>query len=407
MPINDILHSEITTDILLKSNFSIDSRTVQPGDIFIALKGNTFDGNDFIYDAFKKGAILAITENSSDNVKIIPVPNVYDFLYELASKKRSIIKSTVIAITGSVGKTTTKETIYSLLNKNFKTFRSYKNFNNKLGLTLNILNTPNDSEYAVYELGINHMDEMRALSDLVRPDISVITGISEVHIEFFGSLMNIAKEKGKILESMSGGSVILFRDTAFFDYFSEKANTLGITVYGYDDSIAKALASALKLDIKNFDCNSNITQILPGRGDRYMLENGAMLIDHSYNASIESVRYSIKELSQYTNYRKILVLGDMKELGDQSMQIHEKILPAIDKYKIDKVFLCGENMQHIFDLTDSNKKGYWSETAKDLLEPILENLTKNDVISIKGSHSMNLNHLARGIIQNQNGILIK
>lgn len=406
MSVNDILHNETTTNILLKSNFSIDSRTIQPGDVFIALKGNNCDGNDFIDDAFKKGAVLAITENSSDNTKIITVSNAYNFLYELASKKRSIIKSTVIAITGSVGKTTMKEIIYSLLNKNFKTFRSYKNFNNHLGLALNILNTPNDTKYAVYELGINHMDEMRALSDLIRPDISVITGISEVHIEFFGSLMNIAKEKGRILESMSGGSLILFQNTAFFDYFSEKANTLGVTVYGYEESVIEALANALKIDIKNLDCSNNVISTLPGRGARYKLKNGAILIDHSYNASIESVRCSIKEVSQYTDRRRILVLGDMMELGVKATEVHEKILPAIDKYKIDKVFLCGKNMKHIFDLMDSNKKVCWSETAKDLLDPILETLTTTDIISIKGSHSMNLHQLVRDIIKNQDGILI-
>lgn len=388
---NKELFYELSTKI-----FSIDSRNIEKGNVFVALKGKYLDGHNFINDALEKGASYVISSQKLDNTKVIYCDDTVEFLYEIAKFKRNLIKAKVICITGSVGKTTTKENLFSILNKKYKTFRNYKNFNNDLGLPLSILNTPLDTEYAIYEIGVNQKGEMEKLSKLVKPDLSVITTIGTAHLGNFKSILEIAEEKINIILGMPKNSNLIFeKESAFTELFKSICEKSSINFHVYINSLYKTILDALSI---KEEINDIKFDPITGRGNKHILNNGSLLIDHSYNSSLESIRYCIKELSTFTNKRKILILGDILELGEKSKNIHEQIFPIIDKYHVDKVFMCGDNLEDIFKRIEPDQQVFWSREASELIEKVIDFILPNDVITVKASHSVGLDKLVKEIL---------
>lgn len=380
----------IDFDQLIDETFTIDSRSVKPGNIFLAFRGHNVDGSDFITSAIDQGAYLAITERETSLDNVLQVPNVNKFVKDLAFYKRDHIKGKVICITGSVGKTTTKELIHKELSRHGQAYKTFKNFNNALGLELSILNTPLNSDFCIYELGINHSGEMEPLSKLARPDIAIITQISNTHIENFGSIIELADEKAKIMSGMSGGCAIFNEDDAFCEYFFKKSEAFGVKAHKYENEPLNKLFQILDLADK---CPKHFTR-LPGRGEIFnATSNGKHItvIDHSYNACLESMRYAMQDLCNTAGKRKkIAVLGDMFELGDRSEETHMQVLPILDKYQVDKVFLCGKNFQQVYKHLPHKMQGGFSENSEEILHLIPPELSDEAFVMVKGSHGMKM-----------------
>lgn len=383
-------------EIPLNANFSIDSRTIKDGDVFIALKGDRYDGNDFVIKAIENGASCAISEKAFDDEKVITVDDSYKYMIELSNAKRAKLTGKVIGITGSVGKTTCKEYLSAYLKLFGKTYSTIGNLNNHIGLPLSILNTPIDTEFCIYELGINHPGEMSFLSNLAKPDIAIITNISTIHIEFFDAVINIADEKFRIVDKISeNGCLLLNLDDAFSSYLLEKAQNLGIQTNLYSGNPCAKVLELLGIKDQGLP-KPDIS--LKGRGETHTLSNGAILIDHSYNASLDSMRYAIKEAADYQGRRKVAILGNMFELGEMSKPLHFKLLPIIDKYDTDKVIMCGELFQEVFDHLPLDKQAFYADSVQEIIPIIQEIISPNDVIIVKGSHSTHLDKLVEFLL---------
>lgn len=380
---------------LLSCNFSIDTRTLRPGEVFVALDGGNTSGNHFVLDALEKGAYMAIASQEFDDQRVITCPNTLDFLYSFANQKRKLMHAKVVAVTGSVGKTTVKESLYEAIRHSHTVFRSYQNFNNHIGVPLNILNTPMNADFAIYEIGISAPNEMNPLTLLVKPDVAIITAVATTHLEFFSSMMGIADEKIQIINGMTGGTLILNAENAFYDYMSKIASNAGIRVLPFYKSPIHEALTALGL---NSDLDRGLVR-LPGRGAIYKLRSDMTLIDQSYNAAPASMRFAIQEFHEITAKRKILVLGDMLELGKDSALLHEGLLPLIDKYLINRVFCCGPQMSRIFDLIPEPIRGKAAQTVADLFEPIKNEIQPEDAILIKGSHGNHLEKLVEYLMK--------
>lgn len=384
----------IDFDQLIDKTFTIDSRSTEPGDVFLAFKGDHVDGSNFINSALKNGASLAVTERKITADNVVSVPNINEFTKQLAIYKRSMIAGKVICITGSVGKTTTKELVYNALSRCGNTYKTFKNFNNALGLELSILNTPLNSDFCIYELGINHSGEMEPLSKLAEPDIAIITQISNTHIENFDSIIELADEKAKIMSGMKGGDAIFKEDDAFCEYFFKKSEAFGVKAHKYENTPLNKLAQILDLPVKGMESVIR----LPGRGEIYNASH-VMIIDHSYNACLESMRYAIQDLYHTAGKRrKIAVLGDMFELGNKSEESHMQILPILDKYAVDKVFLCGRNFEPVYEHFEAEMRGGFAETSEEIAKLVTQQLSEKDVVMVKGSHSMKMDHVVKSIL---------
>ena len=354
---------------LICENFSKDTRTIQNGDIYIGIKGEKFDGSQFWKQALDNGAEGVIVENVEitpeekekySKKTIILVENTLEALYKIAKYKRSLYNIPVIAITGSVGKTSTKDVVANVVKMKYKTLKTEGNNNNNIGLPLTILKLK-DHEAMVIEMGMNHFGEISLLTNIAKPTLSIITNIGTSHIGILGSRENILKAKLEILEGMDLPKVIINNDNDLLHkWYEENKNKIEIHTYGIEnnsDIMAKqielsedgnkfvadnkleniditvpvggnhfvynalcAVTVGKVLGIENKDIQKGIEEfeLTKKRMDIRQLENGAILINDSYNASYESMKASIEYLATHTGERKIAVLGDMFELGEKS-----------------------------------------------------------------------------------------
>ena len=417
-------------------NFSKDTRTIKEGDTYIALKGEVFNGNTFFEDAFRKGAKTCILDELDQpeliiekypNKNIILVDNTLDFMMALASKKRKDITAPVIAITGSVGKTSTKNIVASVLSQKYKVLSTKGNLNTKIGLSLMILNYQ-EEDYLVLEMGMNEFGEIRALTNIAKPNIAIITNIGTSHIGNLGSRENILKAKLEILEGLSG-PIIINNDNDLLHNWYEKEKEREIITFGIEeksDVEAEQITyskegSSFIIDKKEYTlpvygkafiynalvgyiigklCNIEPDKIKSSfenfRGEEHRMEkifkNDITIIDDTYNASYDSVYFALDVLSHLEG-RKIAVLGDILELGDYSEEIHRNIGKLIIKNKIDILITIGKFAKFINE--EAKKEGLNSQNsyhfeknseAVNLLKMILK---KDDIILLKASHGMN------------------
>lgn len=434
---------------------SIDTRTLEPGDLFFAIRGEARDGHDFVADALKRGAGAVVVSEAraadlSAHGPVLAVPDsgadpVLTAMTRLGEAARARTDAQVVAVTGSVGKTGTKEALRHVLAGQGETHASAASYNNHWGVPLTLARMPQDTRYGVFEIGMNHPAEIVPLTAQVRPDIALITTVEPVHIEHFASVSAIADAKGEIFSGLEpGGVAIINRDTATFERLLAHAwaSRAGRVVsFGeHPEADVRAQTIVLRPDLSVVDAvvmgqpvtyklgtagrhmalNSlgvmavihalgadlaeaalSLAGLAPpvGRGERTALEidgGTAYLVDESYNANPASVRAAIATLAGIETGprgRRIAVLGDMLELGAASPDLHRGLAEAIEAARIDLVFASGPLMRNLFEALPVSRRGGVADTAADLIEPLTRNLRSGDAVMVKGSNGSRMGRI--------------
>ena len=421
---------------------SIDSRSIGAGDAFFAVKGDSRDGHEFVAAALKAGAGLAVVAtdwHGSDigDAPLLRVPDVLEGLRALARAARARLDAKVIGVTGSVGKTGTKEALRLALGASGATHASVASYNNHWGVPLSLARCPANAHYAVFEMGMNHAGEIEPLSKLVRPHVAIITTVEPVHLEFFGSVEAIADAKAEIFHGLEGGgAAVINRDNPHFERLAAAARNAGARIVSFGEH-AKADARLVKLALQP-DSSTVEARILgadvayklgapgkhqvlnslavlaavslagadlalaalalaavqpaPGRGARSVLTLGvsgqALLIDESYNANPASMRAAIALLGQAEigpQGRRIAVLGDMLELGAAGADLHRGLVDSIPAHGIDLVFCCGPLMHALWEALPSERRGGYAESAGALEADVIAAIRPGDAVMVKGS----------------------
>jgi UDP-N-acetylmuramoyl-tripeptide--D-alanyl-D-alanine ligase len=437
---------------------SIDTRSLQPGDLFIAVRGDRLDGHDFLRDAFAAGAAAAmvsrIPRTETKGAPLLIVDDTYAGLRNLARAARRRTDAKVVAITGSVGKTSTKETLAAALAPLGRVSATAGNLNNLWGVPLSVARMPADTDFAVFEVAMNHAGEITPLTRLVRPDIAIITTVNAVHLEFFDSVDEIALAKAEIFDGLdTSGIAILNADNQYFDVLMSEAKSRGIgnfISFGEDEgadarltgfqangtsrvtcnilgeemtfelslpgrhSAQNAMAvlaavRALGCDIKTAATALGTMPTPEGRGRKVTitLDGGtALLIDDAYNASPASMRAAFRILQDsepQPGGRRIAVLGDMLELGRGSARAHEALAQDLLAAEVDLVLTTGANMMHLDDTLPRDKRGGHTGRPEDLV-PLLRNILRpGDVVLVKASHGQNLGRVVEALMSEADG----
>ena len=438
---------------------SIDSRTVAAGDLFIALAGERFDGHDYVGTALDKGAAAAMIARDlpalPDNAPLLRVADSMAGLNALAAAARRRSRAKVCAVTGSVGKTGTKEALALVLRRQGPTAASVGNLNNHIGVPLSLARLDAAQAFAVFELGMNHPGEIAPLSQLVRPDVAIITTVEAVHLEFFDSEAAIADEKATIMDGLArAGTAVLNRDNPHFERLAAYARRRGIErVIGFgshpdaafrlldcriDDAgttvearatgraltfrigapgrhwVMNALAVLAAVDAVGGDVAQaarDLAHLTPskGRGARRTLRlarGTVTLIDDSYNASPPSMRAAFGVLGASHpagGGRRIAVLGDMLELGATAPALHAALAPALDDAAIDLVFTAGRLMRHLHDALPAARRGAHADTAAALIAPLTAALADGDVVLVKGSLGSRMGSVVSALVALEQG----
>lgn len=416
-------------------NISTDSRSVKKGGLFIAIKGEYFDGHDFVADVIGKGAEIAIVERLLPNVptvRQIVVSNSKKAFAEIGKYNKSFFNGKTIALTGSAGKTTTKEEIKFILSEFASTYATEGNFNNSIGVPKCLCEMGSDVDYAIFEVGMSSVGEISELIPYIKPDIAIVTNVYPMHIEFFKNIEEIAQAKSEIFEGLSkNGIAIINEDTNCIDILLENAKkrTENIITYGkknivsteekdgktlvnarigeqeisfelsnigehhvYNALCVLTLTNCLGLDLRKAADHLRYFQSLPGRGKKNELylpdyKGRYTLIDDSYSGQPEAMRLALKSLSSMkTKGRKIAVLGKMAELGEHSKNEHISVGKTIAETDIKIVIgVCPETKDILAQLDDSFET-YYFENREGVDDFLLNNvLQDNDVVLIKGA----------------------
>ncbi|HVM87786.1 MAG TPA: UDP-N-acetylmuramoyl-tripeptide--D-alanyl-D-alanine ligase [Puia sp.] len=402
-----------------------DTRQLKPGDIFFALKGNNFNGNTFVKQALEKGAAWAIVDEEIGSVseKSIKVDDVLTALQQLAKYHRLQFKIPFLAITGSNGKTTTKELIHAVLSTTYRTYTTQGNLNNHIGIPLTILKIKSDADIAVIEMGANHLKEIEGYCRYVLPTHGIITNAGKAHLEGFGGVEGVKKGKGELydflrankgtafvmwdydyLHSMSKGISEIVRygthDADIIGMVCQSEPFIGVTmtkgislknistqlVGDYNlPNILCAIAVGKYFKVEDAKIKLAIENYLPSNSRSQLLEKGSnKIILDAYNANPSSMKAAIDNFAKLKADKKILMLGAMAELGEESTEEHQSLIDLIKKYNWEKVVLVGENFSKI----DNPYLNFRSSTeAKNWF--INEKL-ENTYILVKGSRSMQM-----------------
>lgn len=435
------------------SDFCKDTRIINKGDTYVGIKGENFDGNLLWEDALKKGANTVIVQGINFDEKklelyegknVILVEDSLEALAEIAKYKRKKFNDDflVVGVTGSVGKTSTKDIIANVISQKYKTLKTQGNNNNDIGLPFTVLKLQEDTEAAVIEMGMNHFGEISKLTKIAQPKIAVITNIGTSHIGNLGSRENILKAKLEILEGMSKKVLIINNDNDLLHEFYEKNvdNDIEMHTYGIDNySEVQAESIVLNENSSEFVCNIRDTkfkvyvpvggihfvynalcatiignligmtneEIVKGiqtfeltkkRMDIKKLQNGVTIINDSYNASFESMKASLEYLKGLNAKRKIAVLGDMFELGEYSKELHKKVGKEVYKNNIDILICTGENSKNIVETAEAEgmkkTKIYYLKNKTEIVELIRKNWKKDDAILFKASNGMKFFEIA-------------
>jgi len=442
---------------------SIDSRSLEPGDAFFAIRGDRFDGHDFAPAAAQAGASVLVIDRSHEdklralNVPLIVVPDVLAALETLGRAARARSQARIIAVTGSVGKTTTKEALRHILSRAGVVHASPASFNNHWGVPLTLARLPQATDFAIFEIGMNHVGEIRPLAKMVRPHIALITCVASVHSAYFASIEEIAQAKAEIFEGLKNGGVALLNcDDAQFDFLStlaHKAGTKNIRSFGHNaqadyrlidikqgdghsdcqfslrgqerqarlgtagQHMAMNILSCLGVsDILQLDLSKILTHLADfsapsGRGARHILRlldgQKCLLLDESYNANPTSMRAALRVLGETKpagQGRRIAVLGDMLELGKESQQAHADLAQPLAAAGVNMVFLLGQEMRVLAHLLEkTGKEVIWRAHWQELEPLVLSQLQAGDVISIKSSKSTGASHIVTALLKHYKG----
>lgn len=445
------------------TGLSIDTRSLQPGDLFVALKDQR-DGHEFVTAAFSKGSAAALVsrgyERKAGDGLLIRVDDPLRALERVAVAGRARLapEARVIAVTGSAGKTTTKEMLRACCERLGATHASAKSFNNHWGVPLTLASMPASTRYAIFEIGMNHAGEITPLVKMVRPHVAIVTTVVSAHLEHFGTEEAIADAKAEIFTGLGdAGTAVINYDNAHYARLRDAAlrqpgvrvvpfsgrlhkpedfdpATLGLGlvrlvrahevegqtlvdahgqsfVLGAVGShmVANAVAVLAALKAAGADLTSALRGLAAfrtpeGRGSRTLVPwaggGSLLLIDESYNANPASMRAALLALAplpRTAHPRRIAVLGDMLELGPQARALHEGLADAIDDAAVDLVFAAGPNMCHLYEALPPGKRGAWAATSAELQPALLAALTSGDVVMIKGSNGSRMAPLVAAV----------
>lgn len=437
------------------TGISIDTRTLEPGDAFFAITGEARNGHEFVAGALDKGAALAVVDEAhaaefSGRGPIAIVPDVLNAMEQAGSARRAELKAGIVAVTGSVGKTGTKEALRLALSRQGKTHSPVASYNNHWGVPLTLCRTPADVAYAVYEIGMSNPGEILPLAKLVRPQVSIITTIQPVHLAAFQSLEGIAEEKaGVFWELEPGGTAIVNADIPQAELLERiaKAGPAGRVIrFGESpDADVRLVSCALRSDVSTVDAmvmGKPVTYRLGSPGKHIVLNSLAVLaavealgadlalaalalgdlkppvgrgaqqkleapggyftlIDESYNANPASVRAAIENLGRIPatgRGRRIAVLGDMLELGPTAPELHRELAEAILANHVDAVFACGPLMRGLYDSLPSSLRGAYAAQSSGLEPLVLDAIRGGDVVMVKGSLSSRMGPVVKAIV---------
>ena len=437
---------------------SIDTRTLSHGDIFVAIRGDRLDGHDYVSNAFENGAAVAIVAADAklndikglDETHLLHVTDTQEALERLGQAARNRMSGKVIAVTGSVGKTTVKEGLGLVFSQIGKTHISQASYNNLWGVPLSLARMPADTEIGVFEIGMNHAGEISPLTRQVRPDIAVITKIANAHIEHFDTLEGIARAKAEIFEGLGGLKTALVpADSEWAALLTQSAKDVGarrVVSFGESDTcdarvisfklhdhcscvsaeilgqsvtfrigapghhqIVNAMSILATVQVLEEDLTSAVLSLgemkaMDGRGRLHniSLSDGELIvIDESYNANPESIVAALKTLGQFPRLgqgRRIAVLGDMKELGGQSDALHKSLVEHIVNTDVDIVFTVGAQMKLLQDALPGGRRGAHATSVDGLISLLKREVHAGDAVMVKGSNSMRLSELVKCLV---------
>ena len=456
---NFIAKKVFKTNNLNYNGASINTKTIKKNNLFFAIRGKNVDGHKFIKEALKKGAIKAVIDKKVFGIpenKTIKVKNTFSSLNDLARVTRANTLAQIIGVTGSAGKTTLKNLISFGLENYGDVYHSPHSYNNKFGVPLSLSNLKQNTKYGIFEIGMDKKGEIDFLSNIVKPKIAIITNISEAHIENFRSLREIAKAKSEIIDNIQkDGYIVLNKDDKFFNFLSNKAKQNGVrvvsfsakkkadifllkitkvrkyyklkisikkkifhfyTTYSTSSFINNVLAcvstySILGLDLNIIKRKFTYFSIPNGRGDISIIKKFKKkfkFIDESYNANPLSRNLAIQNMHKYKkqgSIKKLVLLGDMLELGKKSKKLHKDLASAINKSDIDKVFVYGTHIKETFNSLYKNKKGKIFDNLHEAYDYFRKIIHNNDLLMVKGSNATGLNKFSKNIKKGRSGAI--
>lgn len=434
------LNSDYEDKDAVITGVSTDTRTLAKGNLFVALKGENFDGHDYLSVARDKGAVAALVDHDIENgLAVIKVKNTLLALGELASYWRQTLNVKVVGLTGSNGKTTVKEMLSSILSEVGETTSTAGNFNNDIGLPLTLLKIKPEHEYAVVEMGANHAGEIAYLTNLTRPDVAIVNNAGSAHLEGFGSLQGVAEAKGEIFSGLStGGVAIINIDDVYADYWMSVSNDHKKIFFGFGAAAdvtardekkngcftlcvnnqeaevclkvlgrhnlknalaAAAAASALGIHVADIKIGLEKFSGVKGRLQVFHAANDSMIIDDSYNANPASMCAAIDVLSG-VNAETVLVLGDMAELGQDAEKLHAEVGQYARDKNINVLMTLGALSVNAVKSFGENARAY--EDRESLINDVSLYMKRGAAILVKGSRSMHMEDVVAALKNNHN-----
>ncbi|GGC99823.1 UDP-N-acetylmuramoyl-tripeptide--D-alanyl-D-alanine ligase [Aquisalinus flavus] len=445
----------------IASGLSIDTRTIRKGDIFVALKAAR-DGHDFVRNAFKAGASAALVsrapEDTPDGAPLLLVQDTQKGLEALAAAARDRCFGKLIGVTGSAGKTSTKEMLRTMLMGQGKVHAAEKSYNNHWGVPLTLAALQPDTDFGVFEIGMNHAGEITPLTSLVRPHVAIVTTVAAAHLEFFDSVAGIAEAKAEIILGLrKGGTAVLPLDNEHFAILAKQVSdinqygreiktitfgraegadlrmldytattqgrgTITAAIFGERRSFTiglagehqamNALAALGAVKAAGGDLALAMEAIaghrpVGGRGKPLDLKldgKSVTLLDESYNANPASMAAAIHVLASWQGAQKIAVLGEMRELGDNGPMLHAGLGPLLAKAGVTRVFAAGTLMKPMFDGLPGAMQGKWAETAADLVDNVAADAEDGAVIMAKGSNASRVSAFVEALTERAGGV---
>ena len=417
------------------NGISIDSRNIYDGDVFIAMRGENVDSHNFIDSKLEASTSLIVNEQEKSKNKI-KVSDSKKILGLLAMEYRKKMECKVVGITGSNGKTTTKEILFHILNSQYSVSMTPGNYNSTIGMPMSFFSISSSNDIFIAEMGINSIGEMKYLSEIAKPDLGLITNISEAHIQNFKSVEEIYNEKVILLESLQKTGVAFLNMDDSFISTTQLINNAKIIKYGFNDNYeysgnyqiegeesffinnckvdlnfhsinlmknilaAFSIASELGIDFADFNTSISTFNIPNGRGN-IIDRDDYIIIDDTYNSNFASTVAGITSLcnQKYKHKRKLIILGDMLELGDKANQFHEKLLEHIIHISNCKIFTYGKLMKYLYEKskTSHDLSIEHFEDQKLLIKKLNDTINKGDVLYVKGSRGMKMENIIRGL----------
>jgi UDP-N-acetylmuramoyl-tripeptide--D-alanyl-D-alanine ligase len=432
---------------------SIDSRTLEAGDLFFAIRGDAHDGHDHVARAFEAGAAAAVVSHERAHAlaalgPVLAVKDTLEAMARLGVAARARSKAKIVGVTGSVGKTTAKEMLRAMLTACGATHASAASYNNHWGVPLTLARMPTNARFGVFEMGMNHAGEIAPLTRMVRPHAALVTMIAPVHIEHLGSLEAIADAKAEIFLGLEPhGNAILNRDAPQFEFLSKAATSRGARVLSFgrgaecDGQLlelesresgsrvrarvlgrelafeigapgahmaqnalgALLVAEALGADLKG--CAAALESFAPqkGRGERFVLamaDGPATIIDESYNANPASMRAALALLAAAKpgpKGRRIAVIGDMLELGPKAAAMHAELAADLSASNVDLLFGAGPLTRALFEAAPASMRAVWTERSSELTDEIARTLRGGDIAMVKGSNGSRMGPLVAAL----------